>query len=149
MDKRTTDTETLNAIDLQAKLKEALDAGILSTDRVLDIAMAAKREQDRKIHTYAITPPAKEEGRWQTCYKGTDGKRKNIKAPTKEELLDKLIPLCFQDLYAGKLTFYQLYEDWLEYKKTVTNSPTPLNGINSTTANIWNRLPCMTECSRG
>ena len=104
-------------------LKEAFDCGIINTDSVLDILMSTKREQIRKIHTYAITPPAKEGGRWQTCYKGADGKRKNIKAQTEEELLDKLIPLYFQNSHIDKLTFYELYEEWLEYKQTVTNSP--------------------------
>lgn len=104
-------------------LKEALDCGIINADSVLDMLMSTKREQIRKIHTYAITPPAKEGGRWQTCYKGADGKRKNIKAQTEEELLDKLIPLYFQNSHIDKLTFYELYEEWLEYKQTVTNSP--------------------------
>lgn len=104
-------------------LKEALDCGIISTDSVLDTLMSTKREQVRKIHTYAITPPAKEGGRWQTCYKGADGKRKNIKAQTEDELLDKLIPIYFQNSHIDKMTFYELYEEWLAYKQTVTNSP--------------------------
>ena len=79
-------------------LKEALECGILDTDSVLDTLMSTKREQVRKIHNYAITPPAKEGGRWQTCYKGSDGKRKNIKAQTEDELLDKLI-----DVYKRQL----------------------------------------------
>lgn len=104
-------------------LKEALDCGIISTDSVLDTLMSTKREHIRKIHTYAITPPAKEGGRWQTCYKGSDGKRKNIKAQTEDELLDKLIPIYFQNSHIDKMTFHKLYEEWLEYKQTVTNSP--------------------------
>ena len=104
-------------------LKEALDCGIIRPDSVLDTLMSTKREQVRKIHTYAITPPAKEGGRWQTCYKGSDGKRKNIKAQTEDELLDKLIPIYFQNSHIDKMTFYELYEEWLEYKQTVTNSP--------------------------
>lgn len=104
-------------------LKEAVSCGIINTDSVLDTLMSTKREQVRKIHTYAITPPTKDGGRWQTCYKGADGKRKNIKAPTEAELLDKLIPLYFQKSHIDKLTFYELYEEWLEYKQTVTDSP--------------------------
>ncbi|WP_101876546.1 tyrosine-type recombinase/integrase [Lachnoclostridium edouardi] len=50
-------------------------------------------------------------------------KRKTIRAQSEEELLDKLIPLYFQDSHLDKLTFYKLYEEWLEYKKTVINSP--------------------------
>lgn len=104
-------------------LKEALDCGILNSDSVLDMLMSSKKEQIKKIHPYAITPPSKGGGRWQTFYKGTDGKRKNIKAQTEEDLLKKLIPLYFQNSYIDKLTFHKLYEEWLEYKKTVTNSP--------------------------
>ncbi len=74
------------------------------------------------MHAYAITPPATEGGRWQTCYKDSSGKRKNIKAQTKEELLDKLIPLYLSNSHLDNLTFHELYEEWLEYKAAVTNS---------------------------
>ncbi|MCM1252321.1 MAG: tyrosine-type recombinase/integrase [Clostridium sp.] len=104
-------------------LKEAIDYGILDIDSVLDMLMSSKKEQILKIHPYAITPPATENGRWQTCYKDEAGKRKNIKAQSKEELLDKLIPIYFSNSHIDKLTFYGLYEEWLDYKTTVTNSP--------------------------
>ena len=104
-------------------LKDALDCGIIPVDSVLDTLMSTKREKIKKIHAYAITPPSKEGGRWQTCYKGPDGRRKNIKAHSEEELLDKLIPIYFQNLHLDKMTFHELYEEWLEYKKGVTNSP--------------------------
>lgn len=103
-------------------LQDALNYNILNIDSVLDMIMATKREQIKKIHTYAITPPSKEGGRWQTCYKDTNGKRKNIKAQSENELLDKLIPIYFQNSHIDKITFYELYREWLEYKKTVTNS---------------------------
>ena len=104
-------------------LKDAVNCGIINIDSVLDTLMSTKREQIMKMHTYAITPPAKEGGRWQTCYKDASGKRKNIKAQTKEELLDKLIPIYLSDSHLDNLTFHGLYEEWLEYKVTVTNSP--------------------------
>lgn len=104
-------------------LKEAIDYGILDIDSVLDTLMSSKKEQILKIHPYAITPPSTESGRWQTCYKDEAGKRKNIKAQSKEELLDKLIPIYFKNLHIDKLTFNRLYEEWLSYKATVTHSP--------------------------
>lgn len=104
-------------------LKDAVNSGILDIDSVLDTLMSTKREKILKIHPYAITPPASENGRWQTCYKDEKGKRKNIKAQSKEELLDKLIPIYFANTHLDKLTFYGLYEEWLEYKSTITNSP--------------------------
>ena len=95
-------------------------SGILDTDSVLDMLMSSKRNQVRKIHSYAITPPSKEGGRWQTSYQGADGKRKNIKAQTEEELLDKLVLLYFSDSHIDKMTFHGLYKDCLLY-----TSPSP------------------------
>ena len=104
-------------------LQEAVQLGIVNMDSVLDTLMANKREQVKKMHPYAITPPKTENVRWQTCYKDEKGNRKNIKAQTEEELLDKLIPIYFSKSHFDKLTFHGLYEEWLEYKETVTNSP--------------------------
>ncbi len=104
-------------------LQDAVKDGIINIDSVLDMLMSKKRENILKIHPYAITPPSTENGRWQTCYKDEAGKRKNIKAQSKEELLDKLIPIYFANTHIDNLTFYGLYEEWLAYKATVTNSP--------------------------
>lgn len=104
-------------------LKEALENGTIGVDSVLNTIMATKREQVKKLHTYAITAPSHEKGRWQTCYRDKDGKRINIKAPTEEALLDKLIPIYLSDSHIEKLTFHGLYEEWLDYKKSIVNSP--------------------------
>ncbi len=104
-------------------LKDALNCGILNADSVLDTLMSTKREQVKKLHPYAITPPSGEKGRWQTFYKGADGKRKNIKAQTEKELLDKLIPVYLSDSFIDNLKFHELYKEWLDYKKSVSNSP--------------------------
>lgn len=104
-------------------LQNAVEFGIINIDSVLDTLMSTKRDQIIKLHPYAITPPANENGRWQTCYKDESGKRKNIKAQTKEELLDKLIPIYLSNSHIDNLKFCGLYEEWLEYKATVTNSP--------------------------
>ena len=116
----TTDHSEIFQLSL---LKDALNCGILNADSVLDTLMSTKREQVKKIHPYAITPPSSEKGRWQTFYKKADGNRKNIKAQTEEELLDKLIPVYLSDSHIDKLTFHELYKEWLDYKKTVSNSP--------------------------
>lgn len=98
-------------------------SGIINTDNVLDNIMASKREQVKKLHTYAITAPSNESGRWQTYYKDKTGKRKIIRAQSEQDLLDKLIPVYLFDAHIDKMTFHKLYEEWLEYKQTVTNSP--------------------------
>jgi integrase len=96
---------------------------ILDRDSALEKFMSAKREKIKKLHPYAITPPSKEGGRWQTCYRTPNGTRKNIKAPTEEQLLDKLLPVYAPYLNNDNKSFYELYQEWLAYKSTVTNSP--------------------------
>ena len=116
-------SENLNQSDQLNLLNEALSAGIIPLNSVLDTLMATRREQAKKLHPYAITPPKKDGGRWQTRYRTQDGIYKNIKAPTEEKLLDKLVSIYLSNSHIDKMTFYNLYEEWLEYKKTVTNSP--------------------------
>lgn len=107
----------------EVTLQEAIKLGILNMDSVSDIIMATKKEQVKKLHPYAITPPAHEGGRWQTCYKDMTGKKKNIKAQTEDELWNKLVSVYLSNAHVDNLTFHGLYEEWLEYKKPLTNSP--------------------------
>ncbi len=116
------DTNNYSTNSNLSLLKDALDYGILSVDSVLDKLMSTKREQIKKLHPYSITPPSSNNGRWQTCYREANGKRKNVKAQTEKELLDKLIPIYFSDSHIEKMTGHELFEEWLAYKKTVTNS---------------------------
>lgn len=104
-------------------LQDALDWGILNLDSVQEMLMSNKIERIKKLHPYAITPPNGSCSRWQTSFKDTTtGKRKNIKAHTEEELWLKLLPLYFSQSHIDKMTFHALYEEWLEYKTTITNS---------------------------
>lgn len=104
-------------------LKDVLDSGIIIIDSVLDEFMSTKKEQVKKVHPYSITSPASKNGRWQTYYKSVDGKRKIVRAQTEDELLNKLVQLYFRNSYIDKMTFHELYEEWLDYKKSITNSP--------------------------
>lgn len=99
-------------------LNEYQKSGIIDTGSMLNVIMPNLRKEVRKIHTqnYAITPPATEDSRWQTYYKGMDGKRKIIRAQTEEKLLDKLIPLYFSKMHLEKLTFHELFLEWIDYK---------------------------------
>lgn len=101
-------------------LNTLIQYGIIDPDSVLNKTMKIKEMLES--HPYAITPPTTEKGRWQTFYKDSNGNRKNIKAPTKEELIKKLIQIYSANSHVDNLTFYSLYTDWLEYKKTVSNS---------------------------
>lgn len=103
-------------------LQEAIAGGIIDEGSVLDAIMKIRREQILKIHPYAITPPKQKNGRWQTWYKDSKGKMKNIKAQTEADLLDKLVSVYKAELNLEKMTFYKLYEEWLEYKTPMASS---------------------------
>lgn len=93
-------------------------------DNVREAIMNAKKEKMlSKMHPYEITAPKSEKGRWQTYYKDADGKRKIIRTQSKDALLEKLIPIYFDETHLDKFTFSDLFLEWLEYKRTVTDSP--------------------------
>ena len=97
---------------------------IINSDNVQKAIMNAQKEKMlSKKHPYKITEPKSESGRWQTYYKDANGERKIIRAQTKDALLEKLIPIYFQESHLDKLIFSDLFLEWLEYKKTVTDSP--------------------------
>lgn len=99
------------------------NSDIINMDDVRDKLMASKREKVLKLHPYKITQPSKEGDRWQTYYRDSAGNRKIIRAQTEEDLLEKLIPIYLSESYIDKITFHDLYEEWLEYKKTIAGSP--------------------------
>ncbi|MBR6149440.1 MAG: tyrosine-type recombinase/integrase [Lachnospiraceae bacterium] len=108
-------------------LNYAIENGIIDFDSVHDDYMASKKEQILKNHEFAITPPTETNPRWQTYYRGKDGKRKLLRAQSKEQLIEKLVPIYFSDVLINKMTFEDLFREWLEYKKEVSNSPnTPM-----------------------
>ena len=104
-----------------------LNNGIINLDSVRDDYMASKKEQALKMHPYSITPPSENNPRWQTYYRDRDGKRKLLRAQTKEELIEKLIPAYFPEALADKMVFDRLFYEWLDYRKEVSSSPnTPM-----------------------
>lgn len=116
-------TRKLDITDINIFLNNATTNGIIIEDNVPEDKMKKLHEAVLKLHPYNLTAPKDEKGRWQTSYKDENGCRKNIKAQTEEELLDKLIPIYFSKSHIDKLTFHGLYEEWIEYKESVTNSP--------------------------
>ena len=103
-------------------LNYALANGIIDLDSVHESYMASKVDKIKKLHPYTVTPPCDSNSRWQTYFKGLDGKRKLIRAQSEEELWKKLIPLYSSSLYLEKKTFYKLYLEWLDYKSAICNS---------------------------
>lgn len=85
--------------------------------------MASRREQVKELHPFKITPPNGKGTRWQTYYRTENGDRKIIRAQIEKELLDKLVPIYFAQMNFDKMTFHELFEEYLAYKRTITNSP--------------------------
>ena len=57
------------------------------------------------------------------AYKAAHGFYTIPKAQTEEELWKKLATLYFSNEHIEKMTFYGLYEEWIDYKKDMTGSP--------------------------
>lgn len=108
-------------IDLQ-QLQALLQCDTLDVCNVLDMIMASKREKIKKLHAYSITPANSHNKYWTTYFKREDKHRQLIRGKTEEELLDKLVKLYEEISHLDKLTFNQMFEEWLEYKKAITNS---------------------------
>ena len=108
-------------IDLQ-QLQALLQCDTLDMCNVLDIIMARKRERIKKLHAYAITPANSHNKYWTTYFKCENKARQLIRGKTEDELLDKLVKLYEENANLDNLTFNRLFDEWLEYKKAMTNS---------------------------
>ena len=78
------------------------------------------------IHTYAITEPKNEKERWQTYVKPEGGKRKIIRDPSYDGLMDKLFDFYFNGVSFDSLTMEHVFKEWIEYKSAITESS---NGV--------------------
>ena len=108
-------------INLQ-QLQALLQCDTLDMCNVLDMIMASKRAKIKNLHTYAITP-ANSRNKYLTTYgKPENQARQLIRGKTEEELLDKLVKLYEESENLDNLTFNRLFDEWLEYKKAMTNS---------------------------
>ena len=108
-------------------LNYAISTGIINLDSVHDEYMASRKEQVIKNHCFAITEPTETNPRWQTYFKDGDGKRHLVRAQTKDDLYDKLVSLYFSDESVDKMSFEDLFNEWLAYKKEISESPnTPM-----------------------
>ena len=103
------------------ELTEAIELGIIDMSAVHHSIMMNRKQQVLKMHKYKISLGS--DGRYQTMFVDTvTGKRKNIKGRSEDEILTKLVDLYYQTSYIDKLTFLDVYEQWLEHKKLTTSS---------------------------
>lgn len=104
------------------QLQALLQCDTLDMYNVLDVIMASKRAKIKNLHTYAITPANSHNKYWTTYFKHENKARLLIRGKTEEELLDKLVKLYEETEKLDNLTFNRLFDEWLEYKKAITNS---------------------------
>ena len=110
----------VQAIDVSL-LKDAAQYGIFDEESLRDIIQMKKKELMLKVHPYAIKKLPN--GQWQTYVSDSHkGKRKEIRARTRELLIEKLYDLQKEAEHIDKLKMNELYRQWLEYKKTITES---------------------------
>lgn len=103
------------------ELTEAIELGIIDMSAVHQSIMMNRKQQVLKMHKYKISLGS--DGRYQTMFvDAATGKRKNIKGRSEDEIITKLVDLYYQTSYIDKLTFRNVYEQWLEHKKLTTSS---------------------------
>lgn len=128
-------------------LRSTQESAILNTDSTYQTMQIQIRKQIQKLHNYKITPPASAGGRWQTWYRDETGKLINIKAPTEEKLYDKLAGFyCGEHL--DKMTFHNVFNEWIEYKKSVTGSINTILRHKQHYTKYFGRLPIDTKSFR-
>ncbi len=109
-------------MDIQT-LQAAIDCGIVKLDEAFlrqQLEMS-KRERILKNHPFAIRQQTN--GRWQTYYKDPDGKKRIcIQLSSKEKVEDRLVALYKEAENNEKLTLHKLFNEWIAYKSTITES---------------------------
>lgn len=111
------------------------------------------------IHPYQITKPKDEKGRWQTYVKRDgDDKRKIIRAPSYDSLLEKLFDFYYNDTQSHVFTMQQLFNEWLLYKESITNSSSTIrrheqhwkkyfSAWNDEKVNVFDKLELQKRCN--
>lgn len=109
------------------ELKELLQYGILDEEDIRQKLRMKKLERILLIHPHPITQLSN--GRWQTYYDDPEkGKRIEIKRASREKILDKLYTIYYGDCDGPPgssdvtPTISHLFDEWIEYKKAITNS---------------------------
>ena len=102
-------------------MQESSKCGIFTEDSLRMLVEMKRKELILKHHPYSIKQLP--DGRWQSYFVDPQkGKRKEVRAADKDKLIDKLYSLYKEAQHIEKLNMTALYRQWLEYKKTITES---------------------------
>ena len=100
--------------------KDLFEYGILDPDTFPQVFEMGRKKKLLEEHKYAFS--LLKDGRWQTHYIDAKGKRKELRAKSKEELEEKLYTALKIVREESALTLEKLFPVWLEYKSSITAS---------------------------
>jgi len=103
-------------------LNDALDCGNITPEAISQVmAMRDRKRKVLAVHKYKITQLP--DGRYQTYFKRDGEKRRLVRATDVSDLYEQLYGLYTDQLYLDKITLTDLYEEWITYKASITESP--------------------------
>lgn len=95
---------------------------MVNDGKVLRNIQMNKEQYVLRCHHYSITPPKDDKSRWRTNVTDSDGKRKTIRTPTYDGLINKLYEFYSIDTSIRQMTLQGLFSEWLPYKECITDS---------------------------
>ena len=110
-------TKPLGLDDLQA----AVQLGLIDHETLAKVLRKKQKDDIVRNHRHAISQLR--DGRWQTYYiHPKTKKRKDLRAKSREALIEKLFATVQEVENAAKPSPDELFEEWLSYKEAQTNS---------------------------
>ena len=104
-------------------LKILIEQGIVDLTSLRQAEIMQLEKKVMLVHNYKISQLPN--GQWKTYVKVVNG-RKELRARTKEDLLQKVYKFYTdgEDQHLdNNITFKELFDEWLKYKSTITESP--------------------------
>lgn len=114
----TSGTKQLALEDLQA----AVQLGLIDHETLEKALIEKQKDEIVRKHRHAISQL--KDGRWQTYYiHPKTKKRKDLRARSRESLIDKLFLTVQEAENVAKPSLDELFEEWLTYREKLSNSP--------------------------
>lgn len=111
-------------MDANEVLKILLEQGIVDSDSLRQAELMQLEKKVLLLHDYKISQLPN--GQWKT-YLPLEKGRKELRAKSKEAILNKILAFYEEEetnpQHLENITFEKLFDEWLEYKSTITESP--------------------------
>ena len=117
-------TKPLGLDDLQA----AVQLGLIDHETLAKVLRKKQKDDIVRNHRHAISQLR--DGRWQTYYiHPKTKKRKDLRAKSREALIEKLFATVQEVENAAKPSPDELFEEWLAYREKLSNSPNSVHRL--------------------